>query len=142
MTTARRKLPAGSLAIGYPSKRDEAILNAGGTRCESAKYTFSTDGGAAGDIAFGRNLPEGAIIKAVTVDVISAATGATDATLKFGSTTFTTATDLTSAGISLATLTDTDGVKVSAESELKLTIATPASAGEVRFFVEYLLPND
>lgn len=140
---ARRKLVSGFLAVGFPSKRDEAVLNASGVRCESVLYDFSEDGGAAGDVDFGRLLPEGAIVKSITCDIQDAVTGATDAILKAGATSLVAATDLTAlSGIATIALTDTDGIKLSVESELKLTIATPATAGKVRFFVEYFLPND
>jgi hypothetical protein len=140
---ARTKLQSGKLAVGYPSKRDEAVLDEGGSRCESVLYDFSEDGGATGDINFGRLLPNGAIVKAITADVQTAVTGATDPVLKAGSTSLTAATDLTAlSGIATIALTDTDGIKLTADSELKLTIATAATAGKVRFYFEYLLPND
>lgn len=138
---ARRKLESGKLAVGFPAKRDEAILDAGGYRSESVLYDYAEDGAA--DHNFGRHLPEGAIVKAITVDVLTACAGATDAVLKAGATALVAATDLTAlSGIATIALTDTDGIKLAADSELNLDFTAAPSAGKLRFFVEYLLPND
>ena len=65
--------------------------------------------------------------------------------MKAGSTDLVTAVDLTAdAGFqSRALAGSADGIKLSADSELKMDINTAAAtAGKVRFFVEFLLPND
>lgn len=142
---ARRKLESGKLAVGFPSRRDEAVLDAGGLRCESVTYDFDQDGGAVGTVKFGRHLPEGAVVVRVLSDEQTAVTGATDVDLKAGSTDLVTALDLTvDAGIQSRTLSGSvAGIKLSADAELQIDINTnPATAGKVRFFVEYLLPND
>lgn len=141
---AKRKLPAGKLEAG-PSRRDQAVLNAGGSRCESVLYDFSEDGGAVGTLSFGRRLPAGAVVVRVFTDEQTAVTGATDVDLVAGSTDLVTAIDFTGdAGLqSRALAGSADAIKVSTESELKMVINTnAATAGKVRFFVEYLLPND
>lgn len=141
MPKTKTRLPAGNLATGKISTRDEAVLNDGGKRCESFVYDFGQDGAA--DFNSGRLLPEGAIVKALTFDTQTAVTGATDAVIKAGSTALTAATDLTAlSGIATIALTDTDGIKLSAASELNLDFTAAPTAGKFRLFVEYLLPND
>jgi hypothetical protein len=142
---ARKKIQAGNLHL--PSSRDEAVLNASGIRVESVLYDFSQDGGAVGTISFGRFIPSGAIINKITSDEITALTssGSATVTVKAGSTSLTAALafDTGFAGIGDAALTDTDGLKLSADSELKITIGTAAlTAGKLRLYVQYLLPND
>jgi hypothetical protein len=145
---ARRKLAAGKLAVGFPAARDEAVLNAGGIRCESVLFDFAEDGGAVGQISFGRLLPAGAIVKRVTTDEITALTSGGSATLMLqaGSTDLLAAAaafDTDFGGIGELTLADAQGVKLAAAAELNLDIAVAAlTAGKVRFFIEYLLPND
>ncbi len=141
---AKRKLPAGRLEIG-PSRRDQAVLNEGGIRCESVLYDFDEDGGAVGTINFGRRLPEGAIVVRIFSDEITAVADANDIDLKAGSVDLITAVDLTAdVGLQSRALAGAvDAIKISSESELKMDInTTAATAGKVRFFVEYLLPND
>jgi hypothetical protein len=142
---ARRKLNAGSLATNHPASRDEAVLNAGGSRCESVLWDYSSDGGAVGTISFGRLLPSGAVVTNVFTDEQTAVAAATSITLKAGSTALTGALDLTaSSGTNSQTLASSaTAIKLSADSELNIAIATTAAtAGKVRFFVRYLLPND
>lgn len=144
----RVKLKAGKLAVGFPSKRDEAVLNAGGIRCESVLLDYSQDGGAVGTFSFGRLLPAGAVITNIFSDEITALTSGGSATLqlKAGSTNLTDALafDTGFSGTqSQALASSATAIKLSAESELKLAVATAAlTAGKVRFFVEYKLPND
>ncbi len=143
---AKRKLPSGVLEVG-PSRRDQAVLDEGGVRCDSVLYDFSKDGGATGDVDFGRILPAGAIVKQITSDEITALTsgGSATITLKAGSTSLTAALAYNTAftGIDQHAVATADGIKLSVASELKITIATAAlTAGKVRFFVRYLLPND
>lgn len=147
MARAKRKLPAGRLEIG-PSRRDQAVLNEGGNRAESALYDFSIDAGAIGDVEFARNLPAGAIVTKIVSDEITALTsgGAATVQLKAGSTNLTDALafDTGFAGVqNQALASSATAIKIAAESELKISIAAAAlTAGKVRFYVEYLLPND
>lgn len=142
---AKRQLPAGQFAVGYPSQRDEAVLNAGGQRVTSGLWDFSEDGGAVGTISFSRLLPAGCIVTRVWTDEQTAVTAATSVTLKAGSTALTAALDLTaSSGIQSPALAGSAaGIKLTVESDLNIAIATTAAtAGKVRFFVEYLLQSD
>lgn len=144
---AKLKRRSGKLEAGL-STRDQSVLDGGGIRTDSVLFDFSVDGGAVGDVEFARKLPEGAVITAIFSDEQTALTSGGSATvqLKAGS------TDLTDA---LAFDTDFDGldsqalassaeaIKLSADSELKISIATAAlTAGKVRFFVQYMLQND
>lgn len=144
----RIKLKAGKLAVGFPSKRDEAVLNAGGNRMESVLFDFSQDGGSVATYSFGRLLPAGSIVTNIYSDEITALTSGGSATvqLKAGSTNLTDALafDTGFAGTqSQALASSATAIKVSAESELKMAIATAAlTAGKLRFLVEYKLPND
>lgn len=144
---AKRRMPSGLLAVG-PSRRDQAVLDEGGNRSDSVLYDFSNDGGTAGDISFGRILPSGAIITNVYSDELTALTSGGSATvqLKAGSTDLTDAlafdTGFTGTE-NQALASSATAIKLSADSELKITIATAAlTAGKVRFFVEYKISND
>lgn len=144
---AKRKLPSGKLVVG-PSRRDQAVLDAGGVRTDSVLYDFSSDGGAIGNVDFGRILPAGAIITAVYSDEITALTsgGAATVQLQAGAIDLTDAIafDTGFAGSeSQALASSATAIKISADSELKIDIATAAlTAGKLRFYVEYRLPND
>jgi len=145
---AKQRIPKGILAIGKISSRDEAVLSDSGARCESSIYDFSSDAGAVGTISFGRNLPAGAIVTSVHSDELTALTSGGSATLqlKAGSTNLTDALafDTGFAGTqSQALASSATAIKISADSELKMAIAGAAvTAGKVRFFVSYKLPND
>lgn len=148
MARAKLKLPSGPLAVG-PSKRDQAVLDAGGIRVDSVLFDFDLDGGAVGDVDFARHLPAGAVITRVFSDELTALTSGGSATvqLKAGATALTDAlafdTDFTGAIDSQALASSAEGIKLAAEAELKISIAAAAlTAGKVRFFVEYLLQND
>lgn len=148
MAIARRKLEAGKLAVGNPSRRDEAVLNAGGLRCESVLLDLSSDSGAVGTVNCQRQLPAGAVVVRVLSDELTALTsgGAATVQLKAGSTNLTDAlafdTDFTGLD-SQALASSAEAIKVSSASDLSVAIAAAAlTAGKVRFFVEYLLPND
>lgn len=146
---SRVKLPAGHLAVGSPAKRDEAVLNAGGRRAESALYDFSVDAGAIGVITFGRKLPAGAIVTDILTDVVTALTSGGLATVQiaagsvnltgaiaFGSITGTQKQTLASAATAIK-------IPVAADLELQMTIAVAAlTAGKLRILVNYSLPND
>lgn len=151
---ARRKLEAGKLAVGFPAKRDEAVLDAGGMRMESVLYDFATDGGAVGTVDFGRLLPAGAIVTDIYFDVLTAVTsgGLADFKLTAGATDLMAATDFDDAtdgidGAGLLKLSALAGsaaaIKIAADAELQLDIVTAAlTAGKVRFYVRYMLAND
>lgn len=131
---------AGPLAEGRVNKREAAVLNFA-KQCQAVTWDFSKDGGAIGDVSFGASLPAGAIVTGVLSDEETAVTGATSITLKAGSTSLTGAIDFTGdAGIqSRALAGSAAGIKLSAASELKITIATAvATAGKVTFYVEFL----
>lgn len=145
---ARLKLKSGKLAVGFPSKRDEAVLDAMGSRMESVLFDKTQDGGTAGTYHLGRHLPAGAIVTGIHSDEITNLTSAGSATvqLKAGTVALTDALafDTGIAGTqSQALASSATAIKVAADSELVLVIATAAlTAGKVRFFVRYLLPND
>lgn len=145
---AKQRLPKGILAVGKISSRDEAVLSDSGSRCESAVYNFPTDAGAIGTLSFGRNLPAGAIVTNVHSDELTNLTsgGAATLQLKAGSTNLTDALAYNTAFTgtqSQALASSATAIKISADSELKMAIAGAAiTAGKVRFFVTYKLPND
>lgn len=146
--SARRKLKAGVLATGFPSRRDEAVLNAGGVRADSALYDFSVDGGAVSTISLGRNIPAGAIVTNIITDELTALTsdGAATVQVKAGSTALTDALAFDTAFTGADThalASSAEAIKVSAESEISIAIATAAlTAGKLRVIVQYVLPND
>lgn len=142
---ARRKLKSGRFGAGFPSAHDEGVLDASGNRCESVVWDFSQDGGAISTISFGRLLPANALVIGVISQELTAVTGATSITLKAGSTSLTGAIDFTGdAGIQSRALAGAAaGILISAASELNIAIATAAAtAGKIRFYVRYLLPNE
>lgn len=132
---------AGSLAEGRSNKREAAILEFA-TQSMSAVYDFSVDGGAVGTYLFGISLPINAMVVRVFTDEQTAVTGATDITLKAGSTALTGSIDFTaSSGTNSQALAGSaTAIKLAASSELQIAIATAAAtAGKVRFHVEYLI---
>ncbi len=145
---ARKFQKSARVGAGVPSARDQAVLNAGGSRSSSVLFDFSKDGGALGTLSLGRLLPAGALVTNLFSDEITVLTSAGAATLKLqaGSTDLSDALafDTGFAGSqSQALASSATAIKVSASSELKLVIAGAAlTAGKVRFFVEYKLPND
>lgn len=133
---------AGPLALGKTNKREAAVLQFA-KQLSAVTWDFSADGGAVGDISFGAALPAGAIVTNVWSDEETAVTGATSVTLKAGSTALTAALDFTGVGDtgiqSRALVGSAAGIKVSASSELKISIATAAAtAGKVTFYVEWM----
>lgn len=131
---------AGLLTHGRVNKREAAVLQFA-KQVQAVTWDFSKDGGAVGDVSFGVKLPAGAIVTSVLSDEETAVTGATSVTLKAGSTSLTGAIDFTGdAGIqSRALAGSAAGIKLSAASELKITIATnAATAGKVTFYVEFI----
>ena len=144
MPLAKRKELAGPLATNKPNSREEAVLNEGGIRVSSVLWDFSEDGGATGTISLGRKLPANCIVTRCWTDEQTAVTGNSDLDLKAGSTDLVTAIDFTGdAGLQTRTLATAAGVKLSSESELKIDINNAAAtAGKVRFFVEYIMITD
>lgn len=131
---------AGLLSYGRTNKREAAVLQFA-KQVQAVTWDFSKDGGAVGDVSFGVKLPAGAIVTSVLSDEETAVTGATSVTLKAGSTSLTDAINFTlDAGIqSRALAGSAAGIKLSAASELKITIATnAATAGKVTFYVEFV----
>ncbi len=142
MPQAKKQLGAGTLSSKQTNAREQAVLNEGGSRCASILWDFAEEGGAQADYSLGRKLPAGAIVTRCTADTQTDVTGGADFLVSAGATALTTAAALTTAGLTTLSL-PANAVKVSTESELKITIGTAdATAGKVRFFVEYLLPND
>ncbi len=144
---ARNKLKPGQLTPSNPSRRDEAVLDASGSRAESCLYSFATDAGAVGTVSCTRQLPAGAIVTDVVIDVLTALTsgGAATVQLKAGTTNLSDAeayTDLTGTQ-KLALASSAEAIKIASASELKVVIAGAAlTAGKIRYLVKYLLPND
>ena len=141
MPRARLRKSKKPLVYGTPNSREESVLSSA-TRCESFTWDFAEDG--ADDFLSGRLINSDAIIKSITVDVQTAVTGATDAVLKCGSQSLTASTDLTAlSGIATVALTDTDGIKVTADaSELQMDFTAAPTAGKLRIFVEYFEANE
>lgn len=136
-----RRTPAGKLCEGRSNAREAAVLEFS-KQVMSATWDFSADGGAVGSYLFGVSLPAGAIATDVWSEELTAVTGATSITLKADSTALTGAIDFTGdAGIQKRTLAGSAaGIKVSSASELQIAIATnPATAGVIRFYVEYMI---
>lgn len=136
-----KRTQAGPLCDGRVNQREAAVLEF--TRqVQTVLWDFSLDGGALGDISFGAALPINAVVVNVRTDEQTAVTGATDITLKAGSTALTGSIDFTAdSGIQSRALAGAAaGIKLAALSELKITIATAvATAGKVRFAVEYYI---
>lgn len=144
MPNAKKRVARLSAELSGPCKREEAVLDHS-RRCDTFVWDFSTDGGAVGDLTFGRTLPANAMVVSLLTEELTAVTGATDITIKAGSTALSGSIDFTAdAGIqSRALAGSAAGIKLSATSEYTLTVATnAATAGKVRFYVEYLLPNE
>lgn len=140
MRTTTRQL-AGPLCEAKTNKREAAVLEFS-KQVMAATWDFSLDGGAVGTILFGVKLPANAIVTDCWTEELTAVTGADSVTLKAGSTALSGAVDFTGdAGIQKRTLAGSAaGIKVSSASELQIAIATnAATAGKIRFFVEYMI---
>ncbi len=136
-----QRTPAGPLCEGRVNKREAAVLEFS-TQSASFLYDFSVDGGAIGSYLSNIILPANAVVLRCYTDEQSAVAGATDITLKAGSTALTASLDLTGdAGFqSRALAGSVAGIKLAAASELQIAIATAAAtAGKVRFHVEYVM---
>ena len=133
------------ILTGGPSKRDEAVLDSGAVRMDSVVYDFSVEGGAVGTINLVRHLPENAMVIGLLTEELTAVTGATDIVILAGAVALSGSLDLTAdAGIQSRALAGAvAGIKLSASSELNIAIATnPATAGKVRIYVRYVMPNE
>jgi hypothetical protein len=148
---AKKREQAKGLASNRPNSREESVLNEGGIRVASFQWDFAVDGGAIASYASGRKLPAGSVVTRVWSDEETAtgpnspALTATDIDLLAGATALVSAVDFTAdAGFQARALDGSaDGIKLAAESELTMAINTPAAtAGKIRWFVEYILPND
>lgn len=135
---------AGPLCEGKANKREMAVLSLFAKQMAVFTWDFSVDGGAISDISFNVQLPTNCIVTNVWTDEVTAVTGATDITLKAGSTALTGSMDFTaSSGVQSRALAGAaGGIKVASASEFKITIATAAAtAGKVRFAVEFYLSD-
>jgi hypothetical protein len=142
---AKKREQAKGLASNRPNSREESVLNEGGVRVASFQWDFAVDGGAIASYASGRKLPAGSIVTRVWSDEETATLTADDIDLLAGATALVSAVDFTSdAGFQARALDGSaDGIKLAVESELTMAINTPAAtAGKIRWFVEYILPND
>lgn len=143
---AHRRLPAGRLATGMAASRDEAVLNWGGSRSDSVLYDFSVDGGAVGVINFQRVIPAGAVVHSVLLHEIANVTSGGSATLQVlaGATSIVAATAFGSIATgSIALAGSATAIPLAVDSNLTLAIAGAAvTAGKVRIFVRYVMPND
>jgi hypothetical protein len=142
---AKKREQAKGLASNRPNSREESVLNEGGIRVASFQWDFAVDGGAIASYASGRKLPAGSIVTRVWSDEETATLTADDIDLLAGATALVSAVDFTSdAGFQARALDGSaDGIKLAVESELTMAINTPAAtAGKIRWFVEYILPND
>lgn len=144
----RVKQKPGKLAVGFPNRYSEAILDAGGNRVESFLFDFTQDTGAVAIYNSGRLLPLGAVVTNIYSDEITVLTSAGLATvqLKVGTQNLTDALafDTGFSGTqSQALASSATAIKVTAQAQLNIAIATAAlTAGKLRFFVEYKLSND
>lgn len=152
---SRVKLNPKQFGVGYPSVRDESVLNAGGVRAESALFSFAVDGGAVGTYHLGRKLPAGAFVTQIVTDAVVTPTSGGAATIKLQSASSSHTTTLIAAaafggftGSQFQTVAAPIKIPVNTatavnDEELQVVIAVAAlTAGEIRFIVRYLLPND
>lgn len=137
MKSPQRTL-AKPLANGRSNAREAAVLEFS-MQSQSCLWDYSQDGGAVGDISFGVKLPANAVVTRIFTDEQTAVAGATDITLKAGSTSLSGSIDFTaSSGVNSRSLASGTAIKLSSASELKISIATAAAtAGKVRFMVEF-----
>ena len=138
-----KRTVAGSLAEKRTNKREAAVLQFA-KQISACTWDFAVDGGAVGSYFFGQSLPAGAIVTNVWTDEVTAVTGATDITLKAGSTALTGSLDFTGdSGVKARSMAVADAVKLSSASEINIAIATDAAtAGKVVFYMEWMIvPN-
>lgn len=142
MLSPKRTL-AGSLAEKRTNKREAAVLQFA-KQISACTWDFAVDGGAVGTISFGQSLPAGAIVTNIWTDEVTTVTGATDITLKAGSTALSGSIDFTGdSGVKARSMAVADAVKLTSASEINIEIATAAAtAGKVTFYMEWMIiPN-
>lgn len=144
MLSPKRTL-AGSLAEKRTNKREAAVLQFA-KQISACTWDFDVDGGAVGTISFGQSLPAGAIVTNIWTDEVTTVTGATDITLKAGSTALSGSINFTGAGdsgVKARSMAVADAVKLTSASEINIEIATAAAtAGKVTFYMEWMIvPN-
>jgi len=139
-----KRTPAGRLNQNQSNAREAAVMDLFCKQVATVVWDFTADGGAVGTYLFNAKLPPGAVVTNVYTDEQTAVAGATDMTLSAGATALTGSTDFTaSSGTNSQALAGgATAIKPSATaySELSMAIATtPATAGRVRWCVEYYL---
>lgn len=116
--------------------------------CVASLYDFSVSGGATSTITLKKALlPANAVVTDVYYEALVTATsgGAATVTLLAGATALTGAIAVASlTGLAKPALAGAvAAIKVAAESDIKITIATATlTAGKIRFFVEYAISED
>jgi len=151
VTKKIKKLMNTFRGAGQAAQLGSALQAQKGHLC--ALYDFSVHGGAQGSIELDNvfakavTLPANAIVTNVWAEELTDVTsgGSATVTLNAGSTALTGATGYASfAGItSVALAGAVAGIKVSADSDLKITIGTAdITAGKIRFHVEYMISEE
>ena len=151
VTTKIKKLMNTFKGQGQAAQLGSALQAQKGHLC--ALYDFSVHGGAQSTIdldnAYGKavTLPANAIVTNVWAEELTDVTSGGSATLLLvaGSTSLTGATGYASFGgiTSVGLAGSAAGIKVSANSDLKVTIGTAdVTAGKVRFHVEYMISEE
>lgn len=137
---------AGPLVYGKVNKREAAVLEFA-KQVQACTWDYAVDGGAVGDVSFGVKLPAGAIVTGIWADRKTAVVAAADLKLYAGpsaaGTQLSAAVDFTSGAaqrsVALASTLPALPAKLTASAELTLKITTtPATAGKVTFFVEFI----
>ena len=139
MKNASRTRPARNFR--KMNKREASVLGKFTKQMASFMYDYSADGGAAGAYLSGIKLPANSVVTKVYTDEQTALTGSTSVTLNAGATALTAAIDFTaSAGFQSPALAGAAaGIKMAAASELQIAIVGTATAGKVRFAVEFFI---
>lgn len=151
VTKKIKKLMNTFMGAGQAAQLGSALQSQKGHLC--ALYDFSVQGGAQGSIDLDNaylkavTLPANAIVTSVWAEELTNVTsgGSATVTLNAGSTALTGDTAIASfSGITAVTLAGSAaGIKVSADSDLKITIGTAdLTAGKIRFHVEYMISEE
>lgn len=144
MPKASPRLEAAT-ALHGPNRREEAVLNASAARHESFVHDTASDAKANAAVqTFRRKLPANALVTAVYSQVLNAYTsagGTATITLKAGNDTILSAVDAEARSGAESLLSSP--VALSSAGELSLTIGgEDLTGGKVRYYIEYLLPNE
>lgn len=147
MPKAKTRIARGVLDYKLPNAREEKVADKTCVRVDSALYNFSEDGGAVSTIDLGRQIPAGAVVTSVWLDCTTTATsgGSATVTVNCGSVALTTATAVASlTGTLAATLASSaTAIKITTAGNIKAVVAVAAlTAGVVRIYVQYMMPND